>query len=1291
MSGQGASASGSGAGQPSQPNTFWGRKLAPRGVRPQNDNNKKRKAGPNTHRYHGPPKAKKNRNDRRNKETPNLNNWLANEDKWYNGPKGMDFPNSRISSQTAKQRECALVLEACLEKNDATQAQDLDGVPQGPDSEAFFHDGWKYRMIPSRHQPRLVLYKDNWEIVLPTSTIHAAARPAPLESDKLSEEIGMEKGDFKCREMGPEICKSADLIVNAFRGSLNHANITKEIAEALQAFSYPVPVAPTSKEPAAAPSTPAPSTAAPSKPAATPPAPAVVPPVPAVIPPAPAPTPSTAAPPAPSVTSSTAAPSKPQASRGLRAINWFFRGEVAKVWTGNGPEVPSDAVDAFFEQLKKHVHGPLSMTLVRQEQHFIYKTIPLWDEFWMNKFRLIWAEGFMNFYSKVGKDKTPGTKFDSYVANPQLPLEHQKWMQKPTNPSEEEFKVPRYISHNAKVWHDNLVDYEVEASAALIYETAHEELANQKHFADTVIHKARVISRGTGTDNHQCRLEIRLARQEGYSLPELSLADRVLITPGELITGPHRVNDAPPTRVIRAKVVEAISSTRYHVSCSIQYAERFHFMEGAQMGIKITHRPSYLPTSRQLKAIQYIVHTCRDTKTRSEKARLLRLLLLGIHAPMNLDESLWDQGLKNMEDSARQSLANYIQTRNLNARQFQAFSKAIRELNYASLIQGPPGTGKTLLQAAICITAAALGKKVLASAPTNEACVAIVEKLADEKAKLAAIDPAVASFGILVMPNKKTFRDEMMYEGAIDEAPENMLGDEIKRKIPRDFRLWPRVLAEINKLVIKDDTQAKQWVNDLGDLNSEQTMKKDDYKKWNEFLEERIADVLKDPKLKIIVSTCNNCARLRDTKYTPDLLIIDESAYATEQDCCVPLSLFPGQVVLLGDHIQLRPLVKSKNCQEYWKQMCLSLFERMVNVGHLPVITLNENFRSHPEIMHFPCMVSYGWVGSPATNSASDIVNDTLQKIWYSDVFQSEFKDKREDPLEGPVEGERSMRRVLFNTFNGFSSTPEDSDSTVNYANVRAITKFVTEILSSDDNYPNGGDIPNISANDVVIITGYEEQAAAIKEQFKTMGWGEDYQPLIKTIHSMQGGERKWVILDLTMADQWHPSKWSFFTEWNRLNVALTRAKTNLWMFGNYTAWERELNVMWDLYHMEEQVLLLADLKKRGDIIDVDTPEPGRLPAFRAEYPNPPGMWSRVQPVVPQPTQGGGQYYKYNNAWQMPARQQAFWSKIYGILQTYEDHAKDEQARFLANQEHVVKKYSAPTTDKKNEGWRGDG
>ena len=90
--------------------------------------------------------------------------------------------------------------------------------------------------------------------------------------------------------------------------------------------------------------------------------------------------------------------------------------------------------------------------------------------------------------------------------------------------------------------------------------------------------------------------------------------------------------------------------------------------------------------------------------------------------------------------------------------------------------------------------------------------------------------------------------------------------------------------------------------------------------------------ILKD--VDILLCTCNEAASSRIMRnINPVYCIVDECAMATEPECMVPIRR-AEHVVLVGDHMQLQPVIQYKDAADMG--LGVSLFERYVKMNVQP-------------------------------------------------------------------------------------------------------------------------------------------------------------------------------------------------------------------------------------------------------------------------------------------------------------------------------------------------------------------
>jgi hypothetical protein len=106
-----------------------------------------------------------------------------------------------------------------------------------------------------------------------------------------------------------------------------------------------------------------------------------------------------------------------------------------------------------------------------------------------------------------------------------------------------------------------------------------------------------------------------------------------------------------------------------------------------------------------------------------------------------------------------------------------------------------------------------------------------------------------------------------------------------------------------------------------------------DEKRFRSQLHAAERDLLREAD--VICTTCVTAgdARLRNFRFRT--LLIDEATQATEPECMIPIVTGVKQLVLVGDHCQLGPVIMCKKAAA--AGLAQSLFERLVNLGIRPL------------------------------------------------------------------------------------------------------------------------------------------------------------------------------------------------------------------------------------------------------------------------------------------------------------------------------------------------------------------
>eukprot|EP00347_Sterkiella_histriomuscorum_P020669 403336923 len=345
--------------------------------------------------------------------------------------------------------------------------------------------------------------------------------------------------------------------------------------------------------------------------------------------------------------------------------------------------------------------------------------------------------------------------------------------------------------------------------------------------------------------------------------------------------------------------------------------------------------------------------------------------------------------------------------------QFKAVQEA--RVERLKLIQGPPGTGKTLVTCAIVANWFKMNpeEQILICAPSNAAADLIAERLqqidiltnkfirfySESKEDIFNLDPEkVKPFTIMhrmiFMTNqqKEEESSQMLNTRHLQDVKqqveyyfsdfnyfENNGGDKHMKKLVFENGCVPfENLLQFNRMRYyhmasqydlnqiapfginyelyqnfgfrKRERNINNQLTVLGmDINGIRNMSKQNFESFidtKQKFERRIID-----QTPIIITTCNSSCekRLKDKKFKK--VIIDEAAQATEVETLLPI-INAKQVVLIGDHKQLGPVIDTKlNGPD-------SLFKRLIEGGY-PHIMLSSQYRMHPFLLQLPNRMFY--------------------------------------------------------------------------------------------------------------------------------------------------------------------------------------------------------------------------------------------------------------------------------------------------------------------------------------------
>jgi len=494
----------------------------------------------------------------------------------------------------------------------------------------------------------------------------------------------------------------------------------------------------------------------------------------------------------------------------------------------------------------------------------------------------------------------------------------------------------------------------------------------------------------------------------------------------------------------------------------------------------------------------------------------------------------------------------------VNPPQAQAIVHALGSTGF-SLIQGPPGTGKTkticgLLQQSFNIGHTRMKRpKIFICAPSNAAidevarrAKAIVlpngNKLAIVRVgRTEKISSAVADITLDVMVDAKmAVSDEgaMLKDASQLHALNQQLRDEIN---------------EIKKKIKEVDSSGK-GKDTLGELFKQRREKEKRRQDTLQHLDE-VKDKQKDTKRQqdadrikfrrqildgadVICSTLSGAGQDAFGNMEFDTVIIDEAAQAVELETLIPLRFDCQRCILVGDQNQLPPTVLSGTAKKYGyaKSLFVRMFENCPERVHL----LSIQYRMHPEISRLPSDTFY----QSRLTDGPDMEKQTTQP-WH------------DDPLLGPFKFFSCRGREMKGRSHSLKNSDEVDVALSIYTRLRMLWK-------ADLDYRVG------------IISPYKDQVNQLRYAFEVR-YDKDISNRVdfNTVDGFQGQEKDIIIFSCVRSGEVTPnSSVGFVKDPRRANVALTRAKSNLFIIGNAPFLRNDPVWGYIVWHAEKRELL---------------------------------------------------------------------------------------------------------------------
>lgn len=288
----------------------------------------------------------------------------------------------------------------------------------------------------------------------------------------------------------------------------------------------------------------------------------------------------------------------------------------------------------------------------------------------------------------------------------------------------------------------------------------------------------------------------------------------------------------------------------------------------------------------------------------------------------------------------------------------------------------------------------------------------------------------------------------------------------------------------------------------------------------------------------IVATTCMGTNHALFQRRAFDVCIVDEASQITLPTSLGPL-LHARKFVLVGDHFQLPPLVQNRAALE--GGLDISLFKQLSERFPEAVATLGRQYRMCEDIMSLSNELIYS--GKLSCGSES-VANRTIEFPNPSglDVFH-----QQQQVCGASVQG-CWLNRL---------TAPQHK---VVFANIDAIGSAALETLTSGKNITNAIEAAltaqtvssllafGVPGREIGVITLYRSQLALLRQLFKVAGISPEVE--IDSADRFQGRDKECIILSMVRSNQ-AGIVGDLLKDWRRVNVALTRARSKLIVFGS--------------------------------------------------------------------------------------------------------------------------------------------
>ncbi|KAF2017639.1 P-loop containing nucleoside triphosphate hydrolase protein [Aaosphaeria arxii CBS 175.79] len=323
---------------------------------------------------------------------------------------------------------------------------------------------------------------------------------------------------------------------------------------------------------------------------------------------------------------------------------------------------------------------------------------------------------------------------------------------------------------------------------------------------------------------------------------------------------------------------------------------------------------------------------------------------------------------------------------------------------------------------------------------------------------------------------------------------------------------------------------------------------------------------------RIIAATTTGAAKYAEAiqKASPGVILVEEAGEILESHILTAMTIKTKQLILIGDHQQLRPKVNNYALtieKGDGFNLNVSLFERLVVAG-FPHTTLKQQHRMRPEISTLIRKLTYPDLKDASTTLGRPDLRGFQDNIMFLshdhlELNAERIADRRDEGAktskENQYEAEMVLKCVRYIAQQGYGTD-----------DIVVLTPYLGQLyllmkLLSTDNDPVLNDLDSFELTRAGLLTS--AAAGVQKRRLK-----------ISTIDNYQGEESDIVIVSLTRSNK--NGGIGFMYSPQRVNVLLSRARNALIMIGNAETFVKSRK------GQEVWVPLLDQLRKNGHVYD---------------------------------------------------------------------------------------------------------